>query len=186
MYFLLPFKFISLNNNEVIVNEVGDFLIVPNGTSKRIIERKISVEEELYKDLHANFFISESKIPYLIDNYATRYRTKKAFLDNFTSLHIFVLTLRCNQNCQYCQASSKICNDLNFDISFKNLDYAIELMFSSPAPTITMEFQGGEPSIVPDKLLYSVRKAEELNQIYHKKITYVLCTNAINLSWIFR
>ena len=96
-YFLLPFRFHRLNENkEVLVNEVGDHLIVTTGTAARIILKSISKETdvELYADLLAGFFISEERIPPLIDVLATRYRTKKSFLDGFTSLHLFVISLR--------------------------------------------------------------------------------------------
>lgn len=61
-YYLLPFRFHRLNAaKEVIVNEVGDHLVVPAGTVERVVGRKIDkyLEEELYGDLIANFFISE-------------------------------------------------------------------------------------------------------------------------------
>ena len=92
-YYLLPFRFERIKEQELLVNELGDFIFVPTGTTERIIKRQLSNQEDLYKDLVANFFISETPIPELIDNIATRLRTKKAFLDSFTSLHIFVLTL---------------------------------------------------------------------------------------------
>ena len=41
-YKLLPFKFTRLMNKELLVSEVGDFLLVPNGTVKNIIEGKIN------------------------------------------------------------------------------------------------------------------------------------------------
>ena len=90
MYFLLPFKFRAIEDNEVLVNEPGNYLIVPRGTAKRIVERKILNDDALYKDLIAGWFISDKPIPDLIDNLAVRLRTKKAFLSEFTSLHIFV------------------------------------------------------------------------------------------------
>ncbi len=181
-YSLLPFRFDRINDKEIIVNEVGDYLIVPNGTSQRIVDREINENEELFKDLITNFFISDTSIPILIDNLATRYRTKKSFLDNFTSLHIFVLTLRCNQNCIYCQATSKVSEQNDYDMSFETLDYAINHMFQSPSPYLTMEFQGGEPTLVYDKLQYAIEKAEQINSIQKRTITYVLCTNSVNLS----
>ena len=79
MYYLLPFRFKRINNKELLVNEVGDFLIVDNGTVDRIINKKIIQQEELYKDLIAFFFISETPIPNLIDNIATRLRTYFCF-----------------------------------------------------------------------------------------------------------
>ena len=70
-----------------------------------VIQRSINKENdaELFGDLIANFFISEDQVPPLIDIYATRYRTKKSFLDTFTSLHLFVVSLRCEHTCHYCQ-----------------------------------------------------------------------------------
>ncbi len=182
MYYLLPFRFERIDNKEIIVNEVGDFLVVETNTVDRIVNRKISQNEELYKDLISSFIITEQPIPDLIDNYATRLRTKKSFLDGFTSLHIFVLTIRCNQNCIYCQASSTECNVSTYDIKKEYLVSAIDLMFKSPSPFLTIEFQGGEPTLVPDLLQYAIEETEKKNTEYQKQITYVLCTNSINLT----
>lgn len=182
MYYLLPFRFETLHDKEILVNEVGDNLLMPIGTAEQIVNRCIAKNDELYKDLIAYFFISETPIPALIDNYAARLRTKKAFLDNFTALHIFVLTLRCNQNCIYCQASSRECLDSVYDMKKETMSKAIDLMFQSPSPVITMEFQGGEPTLLPELILFSIEKAEELNKSYQKNITYVLCTNSVNLT----
>ncbi len=184
MYHLLPFRFTTLLNKstELIVNEVGDYLLVPSGTVSRIVQKQLSTTEELYKDLIASFFISSDPIPKLIDIYATRLRTKKSFLDAFTSLHIFVLTLRCNQNCIYCQASSKECLKNEYDIKIADLKSAIDLMFQSPSSDFTMEFQGGESSLVPDLLLYAINYSKERNIDQKKRITYVLCTNLIDVN----
>lgn len=182
MYYLLPFRFTRINEHEILVNEVGDYLVGEKGIARRIAEKQVLPDEEIYKDLISFFFISEKPVPDLIDNYATRLRTKKSFLDGFTSLHIFVLTIRCNQNCIYCQASSKECNDGAYDMQEEHLRQAIELMFRSPSPALTMEFQGGEPTLVPALLRFAITTAEEKNTFAGKQMTYVLCTNSINLT----
>ena len=99
MYYLLPFKFNILGNRELLTNDLGDYIMLPRGSVQRIVDRQIQPNEDLYKDLTASFFISEKPLPRLIDTMAVRLATRKAFLDSFTALHIFVLTLRCNQNC---------------------------------------------------------------------------------------
>ncbi|MEA5006920.1 MAG: His-Xaa-Ser system radical SAM maturase HxsB [Rikenellaceae bacterium] len=182
LYYLLPFKFERIDGQEFVVNELGDFIFAPQGTVERIIKRELNKEEDLYKDLVANFFISENPIPELIDLMATRLRTKKAFLDSFTPLHIFVLTLRCNQNCIYCQASSKESCANIYDMQEVHLVKAIDLMFKSPSPSITMEFQGGEPSLAFPLLKKALETTALMNLEFKKQITYVLCTNSINLS----
>jgi His-Xaa-Ser system radical SAM maturase HxsB len=179
-YYLLPFKFHRLTSHrEIIVNEVGDFLTLPNGTFERIVTRKISkeVDSELFGDLVANFFISEEKIPALIDVLATRYRTKKSFLDNFTSLHIFVISLRCEHTCHYCQVSRVTQDKSKFDMSITHIDKGIDLMMKSPSPQVTMEFQGGEALLAFDNIVYAIKKTKELALVYNKEVTYVICTN---------
>lgn len=182
MYNLLPFRFERLNGKEILVNEVGDFLIVPEGTARRIAYKEIGKGEELYKDLTAGYFISETTISELIDLLAVRLRTKKAFLNNFTTLHIFVLTLRCNQNCIYCQASSHECHESVYDMAQETMVKAIDLMLKSPSPSLTMEFQGGEPSLLPELLRFALETTKQKNIEHLKEITYVLCTNCINLT----
>lgn len=178
-YFLLPFRFHQINDEkEVLVNEVGDFLILPIGTATRIANKEISTNDPIYPDLIANFFISEKPIPELIDILATRYRTKKSFLDSFTALHIFVVSLRCNHSCHYCQVSRVSESRQDFDMSTTDLKAGVEHMFRSPSPSITMEFQGGEPLLAFDKIKFGVEYAKELNIQHEKDITFVICTNA--------
>ncbi|MDM1530893.1 His-Xaa-Ser system radical SAM maturase HxsB [Myroides odoratimimus] len=177
-YYLLPFKFHRDSyGDEVLVNEVGDYLICENGTVEKIIKRDIKVGSKLYIDLLSNYFISEELIPPYIDIYATRYRTKKLFLNYFTGLHIFVVSLRCEHTCKYCQVSRVTQNKDAFDISFETLDKGIDLMFRSPNPHLTMEFQGGEALLAFDKIKYGVLKALKLSELVNKKITFVICTN---------
>ena len=129
MYYLLPFRFHVFRNQELLTNDLGDYLLLPRGSVQRIVDREVLPEEELYKNLTASFFIYEKPLPRLIDTMAVRLATRKAFLDHFTALHIFVLTLRCNQNCIYCQASSQESCRNEYDMSEHTLLHAVDLMF---------------------------------------------------------
>ena len=180
-YVLLPFNFITISNQEVLINELGDFIIAPIGTAQSVVNHSIS-DEELYKSLVANFFITEEVLPLLLDIYASRLRTKKGFLDDKTSLHIFVLTLRCNQNCTYCQASSQEELSKHCSMSLEDMTASVQMMFHSPSPHLTMEFQGGEPSLEIGLIRHGIETAEEINKVEKRKLTYVLCTNCRSLS----
>ncbi len=182
MYFLLPFHFQPVEHKEILTNDLGDYLIVPRGSVLRIVNRDVSPAEELYKDLLASFFISETPVPHLLDNMATRLATRKSFLDGFTALHIFVMTLRCNQNCIYCQASSRDSSLKGCDMKESDLMTAIDLMFRSPARHLTMEFQGGEPTLVSDLIQKGILYAEQKNQTECRQMTYVICSNSVNVS----
>lgn len=182
MYYLLPFRFHVFRNQELLTNDLGDYLLLPRGSVQRIVDREVLPEEELYKNLTASFFIYEKPLPRLIDTMAVRLATRKAFLDHFTALHIFVLTLRCNQNCIYCQASSQESCRNEYDMSEHTLLHAVDLMFRSPSPCLTMEFQGGEPTLVPHLIRRAIEYAEEKNLTENRKLTYVICTNSVNLT----
>lgn len=179
-YFLLPMRFARLNlEKEVLVNEVGDHLVVPKGTFQKIVRRRLSKENDrdLFGDLVANHFISESRIPPLIDVLATRYRTKKAFLNTFTTLHIFVMSLRCEHTCHYCQVSRVTQDKHKFDMSIEHINKGIDIMLKSPAPHVTMEFQGGEALLAFDNIKYAVERTLQLASLMNKSVTFVICTN---------
>ncbi len=180
-YYLLPFDFTQISGKEVLVNELGDMIISPKGTVQQIVDRTLP-KEDLYKSLVSNFFISEQILPPLAEVYAERLREKKRFVEEWTGLHIFVLTLRCNQNCVYCQASSQNEDSFGCSMSKETMAKSVDLMFKSPSESITMEFQGGEPSLVPEIIEYGIQLAEEKNKEAHKEIHYVLCTNSIHLT----
>lgn len=171
-----------MGNREILTNDLGDYLILPRGSVQKIVNREIQPTEDLYKDLLASFFISETPVPRLLDNMATRLATRKSFLDEFTALHIFVMTLRCNQNCIYCQASSRDSSLKGCDIKETDLMTAIDLMFRSPARHLTMEFQGGEPTLVCDLIEKGILYAEEKNQLACRKMTYVICSNSVSVN----
>lgn len=157
-------------------------MTVPNGTVQSIIDHTLDTRGNLYKSLVANFFITERTIPTLIDVYAERLAEKKRFMDDGTALHIFVLTLRCNQNCVYCQASSQDEHCIHKSMSFETMKSSVELMFKSHSQWLTMEFQGGEPSLEPKLFRYGIELAEKMNQTAQRNMRYVLCTNSINLT----
>lgn len=179
-YYLLPFRFHRLTSEkEIIVNEVGDYLTFPPGTFERIVKHQISKDsdQELFGDLVANFFISEERISPLIDVLATRYRTKKSFLDHFTALHLFVISLRCEHTCHYCQVSRVTQDKAKYDMSIEHINKGIDLMLKSPNPNVTMEFQGGEALLAFDNIVYAIERTKELAKVHNKKVTYVICTN---------
>lgn len=184
-YFLLPFRFQKINSKkEILVNEVGDFLLVPVGTAEKIILKQITKIENknLYFDLISSFFISEEAIPPLLNVLEARYRTKKSFLDQFTALHIFVISLRCEHTCHYCQVSRVTENKDQFDMSLYNIDEGIKIMMKSPNPHVTMEFQGGEALLAFNNIKYAVLKAKEEALLNGKHITFVICTNLAPLT----
>lgn len=105
----------------------------------------------------------------------------KPYLSEGTSLHIIVTTLRCNMNCVYCQAASKEPGCMQYDMDIPTAKRTVEFIFQTPSNNITIEFQGGEPTLNFKIIKYVRAYAEKLNQFHNKNIEFLLVTNLNNM-----
>lgn len=175
-YSLLPFRFDRREKGErLLVNEAGEFVVLSPADFESFVSHRLMPNAPAYVKLKARHFLTDKSSSALFETLAAKYRTKKSFLDGFTKLHIFVTTLRCNQSCPYCQVSRQGESAGAFDMTEEMLHRSVDLMLTSPAPAVTMEFQGGEPLLNFDLLKEAVRYAKERNTSKH--IQYVVCTN---------
>lgn len=174
----LPFRFKRLGNGKVLLtNMVGEYLIVTPEEYRSFTAKKLATGEDLYNALKQRHFLYDDSSDQ-IELLSSKLWTKKSFLQGFTKLHIFVLTLRCNSACTYCQASrQEECASNLYDMDVKTARKAVEMMFHTPSNDITVEFQGGEPLLNLDALKAIVLYATELNEKYKKNISFVACTN---------
>ncbi len=181
MYYLLPFNFTHIENHDVLINELGDLFVTPDGTAEAIITHKLEQGTDLYKSLVSNYYISEQLVPSTFAVYVERLAEKKRFLDDKTSLHLFILTRKCNQHCTYCQASSTDRNAHDLSMTKRILEKSVNLMFESPSEHLTMEFQGGEPTLEIELLRCGIEYALKINELKRRRLTFVLCTNCYNV-----
>lgn len=182
-YSLLPFRFTKIDSDRYFLStDYGEWLSLNSVTLNSLLAKEKITDEETYFQLKSRHFISTDKTSTQIDLLASKYKTKKSFLENFSQLHIFVLTVRCNNSCVYCQASRKSCqSDHNhFDMSEEVLDKSIELFLSMPSSKLTLEFQGGESTLTMPLIKQAVQRVNESNT--DKDIQYVVCTNLCELS----
>ncbi len=176
-FHLLPFRFTRLNGKELIVNDAGEFLFVPPGTVQQLVDERLNTDSELYGDLKAKQFVYDDSSSPLLDILATKVRTKFDHMCGGTKLHIFVVTLRCEHSCEYCQVSRQTATRGEFDMSTATADRAIAMMMDSPAPAVTLEFQGGEPLLAFDLIQYIIPRAKAQARERGKDLDIVVCTN---------
>jgi His-Xaa-Ser system radical SAM maturase HxsB len=182
-YRLLPFRFHRLDQQtEILVNECGEFVIVPSGTTERVVRKRLTPDEELYGTLKAKHFIYDDYSSPLLDVLAAKYRTKFGFLYGSTKLHIFVVTLRCDHSCHYCQVSRQTVNQTEFDMSEEIATAAVDMMLRSPAKNMTLELQGGEPLLAFERIKYIVSIAKSGAMKLHKDLEVVITSNLAFLS----
>ncbi len=177
-YQLFPFKFQEFKvRNILLVNEVGEFLFLTKEEFKNMISYKLNPASEMFLNLKSKHILTDTEIEPVIKMLATKYRTKKSFLYDFTSLHMVVPTLRCNSKCKYCQVSSKSEEALKYDMDEATAKRTVDLIFMSPSPSIKIEFQGGEPLLNFQIVKYIIDYAEQCNSTMKKQLEFVICTN---------
>jgi uncharacterized protein len=175
-YRLLPFRFTELNDRDYVLSNVaGDFFVLPQEHLRPLIDHELSVDSSIYVELRAKHFLVDDSTNIAPDLLAIQLRSKYDRLANFTSLHLFVVTLRCEHSCQYCQVSRQSDNKVQFDMSVGDADAALGLALSSPAPSIKIEFQGGEPLLNFPLIEHIVREAECRRA--DKQVEFVIATN---------
>ena len=130
-----------------------------------------------YKNLRSKHFLLDKSNEVAIDLLALKLRTKLSRLSDFTALHIFVATLRCEHSCPYCQVSRQSEDKDKYDMSTEIADRALDLVFKSPSQAIKIEFQGGEPLLNFEIIKYIVKKAKVLNQLHQRNLDFVIATN---------
>lgn len=180
-YRLLPFRFLALiDGQELLVNEAGEFVIAPAKTAEALIHKQLTRGSDLYSTFKAKQFITDDTSSPLLDLLATKYRTKYSFIEGSTKLHIFVVTLRCDHSCHYCQVSRQTADKSAYDMSFETAEKAVELMMQSPARHLTLELQGGEPLLAFDVIQHIVPLAKRRAVALGKDLDIVVTTNLAN------
>lgn len=183
MYQILPFQFARFPGHDVLlVNEAGDFYFMEDARFDRFVRHELDEASDDFLNLKGKLFLSRNDPETALQKLAARYRTRKSFLREFTSLHMMVITLRCNQRCEYCQVSCAEHDAYKYDMPVQVAEKVVDMVFESPARHPKIEFQGGEPllnwSVIAATVDYAEKKAARLK----KKVSFVICTNLIGIT----
>ena len=171
-YVLNDIRWKRFGDTYLVTNQYGRYVLLNKKEFSSLI--KEDADDKLFHLLEANRIVvterNQSKI-------AEEYRKKYSFLFRGTSLHIIVPTLRCNMKCVYCHASSKEPKMSRYDMGIETARKTVEFIFQSPSPSITIEFQGGEPLLNWNAVKFIIEYAKLLNEKHKKEMDITLVTN---------
>jgi uncharacterized protein len=177
-YGLLPFRFARFDDTRtIVVNEAGEHHFLANDDLQRFVMHQLPAGGDTFLDLKAKHFLYDSGSIAPFELLATKIRSKKAFLDGFTSLHIFVVSLRCEHSCPYCQVSRVSADRERYDMSEETARRALDLAFRSPAPRLKIELQGGEPLLHFGRVRQIVEEAQRRGAAEGREIEVVVTSN---------
>lgn len=175
---LLPFRFERLNSHQVLVsNLVGDFLRLSNDELIRLVNCDVKPGEVLYEKFFSSLLICSKGQSSQKQILALRLRSRMAFLRHQTALHIFVVTLRCEHSCPYCQVSRQSTDRSRYDMTDETANRSLDVAFQSPSKRIKIEFQGGEPLLNFALIKTIVSNAKLKAQASSKQVDFVIATN---------
>lgn len=177
-YNLLPFRFERFDEKKyLLTNEIGEYLFLQNDDFHHFVKGELDVHSDLFYDIASKQIATTDRVEDVVNMLATKFRTKKSILQDFTSLHMVVPTLRCNSSCIYCQVARKNLEDYSSDMTKKTAKNVVKMIFQSPSPFIKIEFQGGDPSTDFGMVKYIIEEAEWTNLFKKRELEFVLCTN---------
>ena len=177
-YTMLPWRFTPLDGDTyVATNMAGEYLALPRSVVAAFAEGTLAPSSPYYDELKSRHFLVDADTDVALDLLALKTRTKLAPLANFTGLHIFVTTLRCEHSCPYCQVSRANDDRREFDMTEETALKALDLAFRSPSPAIKIEFQGGESLLNLPLIRFIVAEAKRRNEEHQRDLVFVIATN---------
>jgi len=185
----------NLSNTDYIVNyyhfkkfDSEHILVTVNHGSWVVLDKRefdLLRFERLNEDKHLKALLEEKGIIMTKKNKELIFnamKNKYQHTHRGTSLHIFVPTLRCNLKCVYCHAKSVEQTKKGYDMDEETAKKMVDFMFQSPSRGITIEYQGGEPSLNMPIIKFVREYAEELNKKARKDVRFVIVTNFTTLT----
>jgi len=169
---LLPFASKKIAGKYLVTTYFGSWAILDKVEFELLQNGHYQEDGTLCKKLEEkDIMVTENSINSIIKNY----RNLNANLFEGPGLHIVSITSKCNFDCSYCHAGSPVNEDLN--MTKETASKVLEFVFNSPNQKITIEFQGGEPTMNWEVLQFIVKNARKLNELTKKDLRITLVTN---------
>lgn len=174
---LLPFRFERLNGRVLVTNMLGEHLTLTAEEFDQFASVELPADSPLVRSLRAKQVIRQAGDRSPLTLLALKARTRYRRLAESTGLHIFVVSLRCEHSCPYCQVSRQSSDTERYDMSSETAERGLDMAFRSPSRQIKIEFQGGEPLLNFGLIEEIVERAERRNQEEQRNLGFVIATN---------
>ncbi|MBF6024903.1 His-Xaa-Ser system radical SAM maturase HxsB [Lysobacter niastensis] len=165
-----------------VSSTAGDWLILRHDELEQVIAGTLDPNTPLGADLQARHLIAADPSRTTLAPLLSQVRSRKQCLQHGPSLHIFVVSLRCHHSCAYCQVSRAESTQTAFDLSDANAALAVERLFEWPSPTLTVEFQGGEPLLHFEQVRAITERIQQRNRHEGRNMRFVLASTLHDLN----
>jgi len=168
------FRFREVAGQYLLVGETGKWIFLSPDEFAALIQGRIAPTEPLYAELAKRNLVRPAMN---IQREVNDYQSKNRWALAGPTLHILIMTLRCNHVCRYCHASRKGMDKTEYDMTPETADKVLDLVFQTTSQDVTIEFQGGEPLANYPVVKHVIEQARERNKAAGKKLTFSLVSN---------
>ncbi|WP_241072906.1 His-Xaa-Ser system radical SAM maturase HxsB [Achromobacter insuavis] len=173
---IMPFQIRALENDWLAVSSAGDHMFLSKEHALSLMQGHISeLPLLLQAELKASHLTANLKRNGSRRLLASRRAARRETVTGDPSLHIIVPTLQCAHSCQYCQVSRSL-TDTGHTIKHADLLATCDSIFESKAPTLTIEFQGGDPLLRFDLVQTAITRIHERNQLENRQLRFVIAS----------
>lgn len=169
-----PVRFRTVGGRVLLTNDTGDHALVSQEEFQGLLDGHPPTAPERRDELARKGLLGGTRSA---EEEAAGLARRKGFLATGPYLHVLVTTLRCNQGCVYCHASRIGMSSPGHDMTLETADQAVAVALQSPSPTLTFEFQGGEPLANYPVVRHVIERALEQGRGSGKSIRFSLVSN---------
>jgi His-Xaa-Ser system radical SAM maturase HxsB len=174
---LTPIRFERASDGSIIVTSLaGEWALLSADQFDSLIENRVN-DPSLRRELIQKQILTSGNPKFDRQLLATKLAYRYRGLPTMCGLHIFVVTLRCEHSCHYCQVSRRSSSKIEFDMPLDVADKAIDRVFESTSQNVKIEFQGGEPLLNLPLIEYVVTTASERAKRLNRQIDFVIASN---------
>jgi len=167
-------RFRPVGEHVILTNDAGRYHLMPRLAFDQMLAGELQIDApDLARLAEEGFLRSQPRVDVLAD----RLRSRRGYLMQGPSLHIIIITLRCDQICGYCHASRTNLDSEGYDMNEETARAVVDRIFETTSPSITIEFQGGEPLVNWPILQFIVEYARKKNAAAQKSLMFSLVTN---------
>lgn len=154
---ILPFNTTSINDKHLVSNALGSWDFLDHDEIRMLNAFAVKKDTPLFKRLHERGIVADVLN---IERLIGEYRDLNSNLFRDTSLHIAVVTTRCNLACKYCQTKVDDPQDMTYEVASRILKYIFDVRTNA----VTLEFQGGEPLMNWEIVAFLIEHARKFNK----------------------
>ncbi len=169
------FRFKKFDNNQyIITNDAWKFAFLTLDEFDVFVSGKNLESLEKYSELIKKGFIKNT-------DYETKMTNSVALKNHFVwvgpTLHMIIITLRCNHKCKYCHAAVAPMAATQFDMTKETAKKVVDTIFFTNSPNLTIEFQWWEALVNYEVVQYVTEYATAKAAHLKKNLQFSLVTN---------